>query len=139
VFVGSYDNHVYSLDLASGELVWKRATGNWVQASPAFDAANDLIVVGSWDKSLYAFDAASGAPRWRRAFADPIWSSAAIAGGGLAWVGTQGRFLEAVDAASGAPAFSVQLGGGAETEAAPAVVGACVVAATWGGVVALVC
>ena len=82
---------------------------------------------------------ASGAPRWRRAFADPIWSSAAIAGGGLAGVGTQGRFLEAVDAASGAPAFSVQLGGGAETEAAPAVVGACVVAATWGGVVALVC
>ncbi len=106
VYFGSGDGHVYALDVATGAVVWKFATGNVVHASPA--VANGVVYVGSWDTYFYALDAATGAERWKFKTGEDeaihnqtgIQSSAAVADG-VAYFGCRDGKLYALDAAGG--------------------------------------
>jgi outer membrane protein assembly factor BamB len=106
VSFGSGDGNIYSLDAASGALVWKFATGDVVHSSPAI--ANGTVFVGSFDKFFYAIDAASGKEKWRyKTGEDPeihnqegITSSPAVADGTV-FFGCRNATIYALDAASG--------------------------------------
>ena len=52
IHVGSWDNYVYALDAASGELRWRYETGDSVFSSPA--VVDGVVYVGSWDNYVYA-------------------------------------------------------------------------------------
>ena len=64
VYFGSYDKHVYALDEASGQLVWKYDTKGAVVSTPAVDGG--LVVVGTRAYDLLGLDARTGQPAWKQ-------------------------------------------------------------------------
>jgi eukaryotic-like serine/threonine-protein kinase len=106
VYFGSGDNNVYALDVATGALKWKFATGDVVHASPA--VVDGTVYIGSWDRNLYALDAATGKERWRYQTGNDttiynqigIASSAAVANG-VVYFGCRDGHFYALDARTG--------------------------------------
>ena len=74
VYFGSHDHSVYAVELATGALQWRFATGGAVVASPLL--YKDMVVVGSFDKKLYAIDAENGNERWRFEGSHWFWAGA---------------------------------------------------------------
>jgi outer membrane protein assembly factor BamB len=64
-FFGSWDRHVYRVDLADGSEEWAVETGGLVMSGPAVEAATGTVYVGSHDSHCYALAAATGEERWR--------------------------------------------------------------------------
>lgn len=65
-FVGSYDNNVYALDVATGKELWRYPTGNGVHSPPAVMRleGRECVVVSSSDRTVYCLDAKTGAKIW---------------------------------------------------------------------------
>jgi len=61
---GSWDGHVYGVDLADGTEAWTFAAEEDVMSGPAVDPGG-TVYVGSHDARLYALDGATGEERWR--------------------------------------------------------------------------
>ena len=57
MYVGSGDGGIYTLNAATGQILWKTLTGGAVDSSP--DVINDVVYFGSDDRSVYAVNAAS--------------------------------------------------------------------------------
>lgn len=70
VYVGSTDNAVYAIDLATGVQRWKFETKDMVEAPPLF--LDGRVYVGSSDFFFYALDAADGALAWKHETKDQI-------------------------------------------------------------------
>ena len=62
VYVGSFDNNVYALDVVTGAKVWNYTTGGHVWSKPS--VANGIVYVGSNDNNVYALDARTGVNVW---------------------------------------------------------------------------
>jgi len=63
VFVGSTDNSVYAIDLATGKQRWAQPTKDMVEAPPL--VLGDHVYIGSSDFFFYALDKKTGAPQWQ--------------------------------------------------------------------------
>jgi outer membrane protein assembly factor BamB len=106
VYFGSSDGHIYSLNAATGVLLWSFDTGAVVHASPA--VVDGTVYIGSWDSYLYALDAETGLQKWRfKSGEDPVnhnqegfQSSPAVANGTV-YVGCRDGHVYAVDARTG--------------------------------------
>lgn len=61
-YVGSLDEHLYAIDLATGKEKWKSKLGP-IKASPAIHEGS--VFVGDMDGNFHCFDAATGKPRWQ--------------------------------------------------------------------------
>ena len=55
MYVGSGDKHLYGVNAATGELLWRYETGERVLSSPT--VAGSFVYVGSPDNNLYALQA----------------------------------------------------------------------------------
>jgi outer membrane protein assembly factor BamB len=77
VYVGSFDEHLYALDLKTGQQRWQFKSGP-IKVAPA--VANGAVYVGNTDGVFYCLDAATGAPRWKFDTEVEITSSANFAG-----------------------------------------------------------
>ncbi|MDO8587430.1 MAG: PQQ-binding-like beta-propeller repeat protein [Armatimonadota bacterium] len=64
VYVGSWDERMYALDVATGERIWEFRTGNAVVAGAV--VTGEKLVFGSHDGNVYALDLGSGKELWRR-------------------------------------------------------------------------
>lgn len=64
-FFGSWDEHIYRVDLETGTEDWSFETGGLSMVGPAVDPTRDEIYAGSHDGNLYALDAQTGKERWR--------------------------------------------------------------------------
>lgn len=64
-FFGSWDTHIYRVDLESGEEDWSFETGGLSMMGIGVDPARDEIYTGSHDGNVYALDAQTGEERWR--------------------------------------------------------------------------
>lgn len=53
---GSYDKHVYVIEIESGQLYWKVATGDVVKSSPNLDLITGYVYIGSHDQHVYCLD-----------------------------------------------------------------------------------
>ena len=89
VYVGSYDNNLWALDVKDGSLRWKFATEGGIGASPAYN--NGMIYIGSSDQRMYAIDARSGRRRWAHKTEGKIFTRAAIAMGTLYFGSDDGK------------------------------------------------
>ncbi|GAC1360378.1 MAG: hypothetical protein PVS3B1_11630 [Ktedonobacteraceae bacterium] len=81
VAVGGKDGMLYSLDSASGHLLWQTRLGERIFSSPAF--ANGTIYavsVHGQQATSQALDAVTGAVRWQHTIPTIVYSSPAIAG-----------------------------------------------------------
>jgi eukaryotic-like serine/threonine-protein kinase len=63
LYVGSTDQKMYALDLATGAQKWNFATEGLVVSSPAISGG--VVYFGSYDGKFYAVDAASGQLKWK--------------------------------------------------------------------------
>jgi outer membrane protein assembly factor BamB len=61
VYVGSFDKHLYAIDLATGQQKWKTKLGAF-KASPS--VRGDRVYVGDLDGRFYCVNAADGKPVW---------------------------------------------------------------------------
>ena len=99
-----------AIEAASGRLVWKLETSNYVHSSPWFDADRDLVIVGSNDGRLYAADAATGVERWHFETGGEIKGRPMVDGDGRCFAGSFDGYLYALDAASGRLEWKRRLG-----------------------------
>jgi len=58
VFIGSRDSCFYALDTADGDIIWKRKTRDWVDATA--HVAGTRVAIGSRDSTIYIFEKYSG-------------------------------------------------------------------------------
>jgi serine/threonine protein kinase len=107
IFVGAYDNNLYSLNAASGEFNWKFATEGGIVSRPAIYEGN--IYIGSEDQRLYCINLRSGQEIWSYYSNGPIRSSPHIAEGHV-FIGSDDAYLHAVNALSGRRAWRSDAG-----------------------------
>ncbi|MDF2443948.1 MAG: hypothetical protein JWR01_2151, partial [Subtercola sp.] len=92
---------VEAFDLASGELIWRTATGSAVKTTPA--PAGDVVIAAEVSGDLTAFDRESGVEVWSVPSSDPLrrfaWGSPTVAGD-LVYLGDQSD-VRAVDTRTG--------------------------------------
>jgi outer membrane protein assembly factor BamB len=62
VFIGSLDEHLYAIDLATGREKWKFKAGP-IKAPAAYK--DGAVYAGNQDGMFYCVDAATGQPRWK--------------------------------------------------------------------------
>ena len=63
VYIASTDNHVYCLDLETGERIWAFEADDPVESPPT--VVQDRLFVGTLSGALYSLDATTGAQLWR--------------------------------------------------------------------------
>lgn len=114
-YVAHNGGEVIAIEIASGETVWKTATGNEYTASPAVDESR-LYVAGP-DKRLVAYDRVTGEEAW--VFVSPrALSSSPLVSGDIVWqAGMDGR-LYAVNRVDGSEVWQYELG--TQVKASPA-------------------
>lgn len=93
VYVTSYDNNLWALDIESGELRWKFATEGGIGSSPTYSGGQ--IYVSSSDSRLYAVDPSRGSLLWSYKTEGRIYSTPR-ADTGLVFVGSDDGFLYAL-------------------------------------------
>jgi eukaryotic-like serine/threonine-protein kinase len=64
VYIGSYDGHLYALDVSSGNLIWSlKITSDMALSSPAVN--EEILCVGSNNGYLYAIDLTTKQEKWK--------------------------------------------------------------------------
>ncbi len=62
VYVGSFDQHMYAVNILNGEVKWKYKTYGLIKSSPVL--YDGMLYFGSADKFFFALDPVLGKPRW---------------------------------------------------------------------------
>ena len=107
VYVGAYDNNLYSINATNGEFIWKFATEGGIVSRPAIYEGN--VYIGSEDQRLYCVNMRSGQEIWSYYSNGPIRSSPYFAEGHI-FIGSDDAYLHAVNALSGRRAWRVDAG-----------------------------
>jgi outer membrane protein assembly factor BamB len=102
VYIGSLDHNLYAFNAATGQALWKAATGGEVTSSVV---GKGLVYAGS-DK-VYAFDAATGQPVWNSSTGGVAYFP--VLAGGVLYVASDR--LYALNAASGQTLWVAAIGG----------------------------
>ncbi|MGL5835824.1 MAG: PQQ-binding-like beta-propeller repeat protein [Waterburya sp.] len=64
VYIGSYDGHLYAVDVSSGDLAWRlKITNDMALSSPA--VKEDILCIGSNNGYLYAIDLTTEQEKWK--------------------------------------------------------------------------
>jgi outer membrane protein assembly factor BamB len=117
VYVGGGSGDLLALDLASGTLRWKYATGNLIgESSPA--VAGDAVYIGDLGGILHAVRIADGTPLWTFKTVSEIKSSPVVVND-VVLIGSYDGHLYAVDVKTGRQRWKVQTKG--QVHATPAV------------------
>ena len=98
LFIGSYDNNLYSLNAADGQFEWKYAAEGGIVTRPALYENN--IYFGSEDKRLHVISARTGKVVWTYYTEGKVRSSPRIAEGHV-FLGSDDNDLHAVNVNSG--------------------------------------
>lgn len=122
--LGTWDRHVYALDLTTGETRWRVNTGGILMGSAAIHEPTGRVYVGTGTSrgELFALDLDTGAVVWRLDTRSGVESSPAVndAGDGLVVGANDGR-LWGLDATDGRVQWTFQADG--PLTASPAWVG----------------
>ncbi len=99
VFVGALTGDLFAIDLATGSLKWKYATGSSIgESSPA--VWRDTVYIGDLSGNLHAVKTSDGSKLWTFKAGQEIKSSPVVSGTTLL-IGSYDGHLYALDAASG--------------------------------------
>lgn len=110
LFLPSMDHHVYAIEAAKGNLIWKSPDlGGAIVGSPAY-GEDDTIFVGTFGKEVLALNAKNGVVRWRFATTNWVWSGPILADGRL-YVGDMAGYFYAVAADTGALVWQFEADG----------------------------
>lgn len=74
IYLPSMDHHIYAIDTATGELIWKSEDlGGSVVGTPAY-SPEGLIFAGSFGSQMTAIDSETGQINWRTPTSGWVWS-----------------------------------------------------------------
>lgn len=121
---GTWDDHLYALDIETGETAWSLDTGGRIMGSAAVDDDNGRVFIGALYPSneLIAADLDTGQELWRFDTGGSVTSSPALSGDGqTVVVGSSSSALFAIDAANGEQVWRFDTDG--PVTASPALVG----------------
>jgi len=107
IYVGCYDNNLYSLDAEHGNFNWKYPTESGIVSKPAI--FEDNLIFGSEDHRLHAVYLRTGKVNWTYYTSGPIRSSPSIAEGYI-FIGSDDTYMHAVNALTGRHAWRVESG-----------------------------
>jgi serine/threonine protein kinase len=107
LYIGCYDNNLYTLDAANGEFKWKYATEGGIPGKPSVFDGN--VYFGSEDKRLHVVSSRSGKVVWAYYTDGPVRSSPRIAEGHV-FFGSDDGYLHAANSANGRMAWKVEAG-----------------------------
>lgn len=119
-YFGSWDSHLYAVNLDTGAIRWKVKTGARAMSGAALSPEHRLVYMGSHDRKLYALDAATGRIAWTFETGARILSSPVVAGGRVLF-GSHDGHLYILDAATGEETYRFKARG--EVSSSPALVG----------------
>jgi outer membrane protein assembly factor BamB len=99
-YLGTNEDLVYAVDLATREFVWAEPfhSQGWAWGAPAVDA--ERLYIGSMDHHVYALDRATGTALWTFNTSGAIPGPVALADG-VVYLGSVDQKVYAVDAATG--------------------------------------
>lgn len=118
LYVGSNDNNLYALDIATGNKRWEFQTGADIFSTPAI-SLDGTVYVGSFDNKLYALDGWDGTKLWEFEAKNKIFSSPAVGLDGTVYIGSDDKKLYALDGKTGAMKWEFLTGG--EVDSSPAI------------------
>jgi outer membrane protein assembly factor BamB len=135
LFFGSYDHHVYALNLGTGKLVWRGTAQDrgflsrgTFYGGPA--VAYGRVYIGSTDGKVYSFGATSGTVRWVTGTGNYVYSSPAVWEQRV-YAGSYDGQLYCFDAATGAVEWRFKANG--KISGSPTIVDGIVYFATLAG------
>lgn len=105
IYVGSYDNNLYSINASNGQFNWKYPSEAGIVSKPAL--AEGCVFFGSEDARLYSILIRTGKLAWTYPTGGPVRSSPRIAEGHV-FIGSDDGNLHAVNIASGRATWRVE-------------------------------
>lgn len=108
LYIGSYDNNLYALNVEDGSFLWKYPTLGGIASTPCIQ--DNLVLVGSEDGTLYAMSRQLGEPVWTYSTHGCIRSSPQIEYGHC-FVGSDDGCLHAVNVNNGHMSWRFQSAG----------------------------
>lgn len=106
VFFGSYDHHLYALNSATGNLLWKYAADGGIVSKPIIFESN--LYFGAEDHRLHVVTLRNGRINWTYFTDGPIRSSPSIAEGHV-FFGSDDGYLHAVNTITGRRAWQIDV------------------------------
>ena len=107
IYIGSYDNNLYSIKADTGTFIWKYPTDGGVVTKPAVSETE--IFFGSQDHRLHVVSTRTGSVVWTYYTDGPVHSSPYIAEGHV-FIGSDDAQLHAVNMISGRRAWKADMG-----------------------------
>ena len=107
LYVGSYDNNLYAINVSDGKMLWKYPAEGGLVSKPVLHEG--MIYFGSEDKNLYAISARTGKLSWTYPTNGPIRTSPVLMEGHLL-IGSDDGFLQAVNLISARPIWKFDAG-----------------------------
>jgi outer membrane protein assembly factor BamB len=117
VFIGSFDSHLYAIDLKSGKEKWRYKAAPF-KATPGY--RDGVIYIGDEDGNFHAVDAVKGTKRWTYKAESAVVSGTGFSGDDLLF-GTEGEQLICLSK-DGKKRWDFKVAGG-PVQATPAVSG----------------
>jgi len=117
-FVGSWDGHLYRLDLADGTEEWSFETGRVIMSNPGIDPDAGVVYFGSDDNRVYALDTDTGEELWSSNVRGTVIGSLSVTAETVL-VGSYDTHLYALDKRTGETRWRVGGIGHATSEAVP--------------------
>ncbi len=108
IYIGAYDNNLYTLDAARGEFQWKFAANGAIISKPL--VIGSQVYIGSEDGNVYALHSKTGKKIWSYLTEGPIRCSPKSAEGHL-FIGSDDGYLHALDLATSKCSWSVHTEG----------------------------
>jgi eukaryotic-like serine/threonine-protein kinase len=108
LFVGCYDNNLYSINATNGEFLWKFPSEGGIVSKPA--VLDEMVYFGSEDGKVYAISIRSGKPVWQYATEGPVRSSPRIAQSHI-FIGSDDGYLHAINMLNSRRAWKMEAGG----------------------------
>ncbi len=102
LFIGSFDRHLYAIDVESGAELWRHRSSDWFWTEVL--VTDGTVYAGDLNGYVWALDAATGAPRWDAPYAggDDFRAKPGLtADGAMLIVVDRDGFTHAIDRESG--------------------------------------
>ncbi len=107
IYFGARNSIVYAVDIANGQVKWKKRLGTMIFKSSMIVKSTRLYF-GTIEGNVYCLNADSGATIWKKHLDGGIWGSVAV-GNSIVYAGCEDGKLYALDRNSGLQKWAVDL------------------------------